>query len=296
MRTDQKLFLLKCNLSIFLVILWILGGAVFGVLLWLRMYRWTREYLDLDVISFGHFSLLVYMAQADVSLIILFSLCGLIGGIRTVKCALVVYLIALLLAFGLTVAGSVYGFLFRFELRADVKNNDVLRNIVLRNYTSDSAGGEEMLHVDMIQSEFQCCGGDDAEDYAKSNWFFEDKAGRKGKAPASCCKEYILNDKNPDILCPFWTAEDSDERNADLHGQGCTAALLKFFDIAILVVAGVAIALGVFQLICLVVVIILIHVLNNLYVPQPDDIVYDMARNQEKSPYPSRGDYKEYYT
>ena len=49
------------------------------------------------------------------------------------------------------------------------------------------------------------------------------------------------------------------------------------------------------QLICIVVVSILIHVLNNLYVPQPDDIVYDMARNQEKSPYPSRGDYRDYY-
>ena len=49
------------------------------------------------------------------------------------------------------------------------------------------------------------------------------------------------------------------------------------------------------QLICIIVVSILIHVLNNLYVPQPDDIVYDMARNQEKSPYPSRGDYRDYY-
>ncbi|KAL8560095.1 hypothetical protein ACOMHN_041564 [Nucella lapillus] len=295
MRTDQKLFLLKCTLSIFLVILWILGGAVFGVLLWVRMYRWTKEYLDLEVTSLGHFNLLVYMAQVDVSLVLLFSLCGLIGGLRTIKCALVMYLIALLLALGLTVGGAVYGFLYRQELRDSMQQSDVLRNIIVLNYTSQHPG-EENRHVDLLQSEFQCCGGEDAEEYLTSSWHSEDAAARMDMAPASCCRDYFLTDKDPGQLCPIWALDGSRQRNANIYTQGCTETLVRFFDFVILVVAGVAIALGVFQLICLLVVIILVHVLNTLYVPQPDDIVYDMARNQEKSPYPSRGDYKEYYT
>ncbi len=49
------------------------------------------------------------------------------------------------------------------------------------------------------------------------------------------------------------------------------------------------------QIVTLVLISCLLKVLNSLYVPQPEEIVYDMAHNQEKSPYPSRGDYRDYY-
>lgn len=67
----------------------ILGSAVFGVLLWLRLDFWTNEYLELDK-SFDRYLILIYVSLVDGALIVLFSIFGLIGGLRTVKWSLVV--------------------------------------------------------------------------------------------------------------------------------------------------------------------------------------------------------------
>ena len=74
-----------------------LGSAVFGVLLWLRLDFWTNEYLELDK-SLDRYLILIYVSLVDGALILIFSLFGLIGGLRTVKWALVVVrLLALVL-------------------------------------------------------------------------------------------------------------------------------------------------------------------------------------------------------
>lgn len=262
------------------------------MLLWLRLDFWTNEYLDLDK-SLDRYLILIYVAMVNGALILLFSIFGLVGGLRTVKWALIVYLTAVCLAFGLTVAGSVYGFVYREELRDTVGKNNLVRDIVTGRYNGEP--NHKMTRVvDIMQKELECCGGDGPRDYDLSNW---QKAlpERTKKAPWSCCVdsqrfESMGYDCNIYLLQPGET-----ELNPDIHQTGCKVALVDFYENYIIVVISIAIATGVIQLVCILITSILIHVLNNLYVPQPDDIVYDMARNQEKSPYPSRGDYRDYY-
>lgn len=62
---------------------------MFGVLLWLRLDFWTNEYLELDK-SLDRYLILIYVSLVDGALILIFSLFGLIGGLRTVKWSLVV--------------------------------------------------------------------------------------------------------------------------------------------------------------------------------------------------------------
>ena len=67
------------------------------MLLWLRLDFWTNEYLELDK-SLDRYLILIYVSLVDGALILIFSLFGLIGGLRTVKWALVVVrLLALVL-------------------------------------------------------------------------------------------------------------------------------------------------------------------------------------------------------
>nr|KAG5695422.1 hypothetical protein BaRGS_033547 [Batillaria attramentaria] len=217
----------------------LLGSAVFGVLLWLRLDFWTNEYLELDS-SLDRYLILIYVSLVDGALILIFSIFGLIGGLRTIKWALVV-------------------------LRDTVGNNDLIKEIVTQRYNGEPIN-KITRAVDIMQAELECCGGVGPTDYDLSNWQAA-MPERKDTAPWSCCKD-AQRYENMKYTCNIWELQSGEKGfNPEIHRT----------------------------LICILVVSILIHVLNNLYVPQPDDIVYDMARNQEKSPYPSRGDYRDYY-
>ncbi|KAL8565336.1 hypothetical protein ACOMHN_029031 [Nucella lapillus] len=305
MRTDQKLFWLKCFLSIFLILLWLLSTAVFAVLLWLRLDFWTNEYLDIDK-SLDRYLILVYVSMVDGAMLLALSAFGLLGGIKSFKWCLVIYLTTLCLAFGLTLAGSVYGFVYREELRNTVRKNDLIEKVVKNRYNGEDLNKITRV-MDIMQSELRCCGGDNPLDYTDSNWYRADPQSREYMTPLSCCTDYhryegssssSSSSSGGQNYCPIWKPfQPGQEKNynGNIHREGCRTALVSFLEKYILVVIGIVIAAGVLQLVCIVLVSILIHILNNLYVPQPDDIVYDMARNQEKSPYPSRGDYRDYY-
>lgn len=293
MRTDQKLFCLKCILTIFLVILWILGSAIFGLLLWLRLDFWTNEYIELDK-SLDRYMILIYVALVDGALILIFSIFGLVGGLRSIKWCLVLYLTALCLAFGLTAAGIVYGFVYREELRDTVGKGSLMNDIMIKRFNGE-ANNKITRAVNIMQAELSCCGGDGPMDFLQSNWYQSEPKSRGEMSPASCCKDYHRYE-NSNAMCPIYeqtgnpTLQDR-VYNKKINKEGCKTALFHFLEQYIVVVVGIAITVGIIQLVCVIIVSILIHFLNNLYIPQPDDIVYDMARNQEKSPYPSRGDY-----
>jgi hypothetical protein len=59
------------------------------VLLWLRLDFWTNEYRELDG-SLDRYLILIYVAMVDGGLILIFSIFGLVGGLRTVKWCLVI--------------------------------------------------------------------------------------------------------------------------------------------------------------------------------------------------------------
>ncbi|PVD33616.1 hypothetical protein C0Q70_04874 [Pomacea canaliculata] len=198
------------------------------------------------------------------------------------------------LAIVLTISGSVYGFVYREELQNTVGRSDLIKNVITQDYSSEPLR-KVTRAVNIMQSELQCCGGDDPRDYIDSNWAQSNHENSPIKyAPPSCCKDYLRYEKEM-TSCPIYVlnTDSSGEQNLNpgIYTEGCKTALSRFFEKYVIVVAGVVITIGILQLVCIIVTSILIHVLNNLYVPQPDDIVYDMARNQEKSPYPSRGDY-----
>lgn len=66
-----------------------LGSTIFGVLLWLRLDFWTNEYLELNN-ELNRYLILLYVSLVDGALILVFSLFGLVGGLKTIKWALVV--------------------------------------------------------------------------------------------------------------------------------------------------------------------------------------------------------------
>ncbi|XP_005113280.2 tetraspanin-36 [Aplysia californica] len=292
MRTDQKLFCLKVVLTIFLILLWLVGAAIFGVLLWLRLDFWTNEYLEIDS-SLERYLVLIYIALASGAVIVVFSILGLVGGCLRKKWLIVIYLAAICIAIVLTVSAVVYGIIYREELEETVVRDNLVKNIIQAKYVDDRTSRVRRA-IDIMQSELECCGGNSPNDYLESTWALEGERKTQGLVPASCCTDY-LRYNDPDQLCRIYLPDTSQTRSPDIWQRGCQDELKDFLDSYVVVVIAIGAVFFVLMLVCLIICSVYIHLLNSLYVPQPDDIVYDMAHNQEKSPYPSRGDYREYY-
>ncbi|XP_059156471.1 CD151 antigen-like [Physella acuta] len=294
MRTDQKLFCLKVVLTIFLCFLWLVGAAIFGIVLWFRLDFWTNEYIQIDI-GLDRYLILIYISLAAGAVIVAFSISGLIGGCLKKKLPLVVYLIGLVAAMGLTVGAVTYGVIYRDELERSLVRGDTLQKLIKTSYVQDYSKMVTRV-IDIMQSELECCGGNSPLDYLESSWLMQVSVNSPGTkvVPATCCKNYYRYQSSP-TNCQMYVAQSDRELSTDIWKDGCQIKLQAFLDRYIVVVIGIAAFFFVLQVICTSITSYLIHLLNSLYVPQPDDIVYDMAHNQEKSPYPSRGDYREYY-
>lgn len=68
----------------FLLCFQVIGAAVCGLLLWLRLDFWTDEYTNLSS-KLNHFLILIYISLVLSVIITVFSICGLIGGCLKVK-------------------------------------------------------------------------------------------------------------------------------------------------------------------------------------------------------------------
>lgn len=79
--TVSKIFILLLLLAcVFfpLPVLQLVGGAIFGIVLWLRLDFWTTEYLELDS-RLDTYLILLYIALAAGAVISGLSIIGLIG-------------------------------------------------------------------------------------------------------------------------------------------------------------------------------------------------------------------------
>ncbi|KAK3782300.1 hypothetical protein RRG08_039120 [Elysia crispata] len=181
--------------------------------------------------------------------------------------------------------------LVTLQLERTLVKNDLLQKVIQRKYIDDERN-QITRAIDIMQAELECCGGEGPLDYSTSVW--QTSSNKDVEVPASCCKRYLQH-KDRSRLCTMYVTDTDREKSEDTWQDGCKEKLQKFLDNYVIVIISIAAVYFLLQLICMIVTSIHIHLLNSLYVPQPDDIVYDMAHNQEKSPYPSRGDYRDYY-
>ncbi|BFZ05139.1 hypothetical protein BsWGS_08178 [Bradybaena similaris] len=283
MRTDQKLFCLKTALTIALCILWLVGGAIFGIVLWLRLDFWTKEYLELDK-ELEKYLILIYITLAAGALIAGLSILGLIGACLKRKWLLIPYLSVVVIAMLLTIAAFVYGAIYREELRETLVSKNLLTDIIRNKYTTDRTDRIVRV-VDIMQSELECCGGTSPMDYSESNWGkltnpkTVDNSGTSGgnvksvPVPASCCKNYLKYHDNSQ-RCDVYSQTKDYVKSEDIWQIGCNTNLQQFFDKYVIVVISIAAVFFVLQVICMILCSIVLHLLNCMYVTKPDDIVY----------------------
>ncbi|XP_062595800.1 tetraspanin-7-like [Saccostrea cucullata] len=285
------------------ILIWLIGGAIFGFSLWLLVDFFVNEYQAAsDDLKQSKYVIYVFVAAGG--FMVVYSLIGIIGAIKpNWKCLLIIYLICLVLSMLVLIGGTVWCYVYRYEIEIKLKNTFV--TIVPNNYGKNTVVTRAL---DFMQSELECCGGQGYTDYKGSDWSNNLQIGgnigytQDNYAPLSCCTYYDRNKETQDTsyqACPICLDQLSGQNplicssvNPQIWKTPCNEAVVKFFKDNLGIAAGVAIGVLACQLFGVILASVLLHLYNSRYTPYDannDDVVYEMARCQEKSPYPTRG-------
>lgn len=297
MNTSSKALCFRILVIILTAIIWIIGGVVLGFSIWLRLDFWINQYVGASD-ELQKYTIGVYIFIATGSLIILFGIVGVYGAARPDKWALVAYLIFLPLILMLMIGGGVYGYIYREEIEGTIRNSQILREMVQKKYGIDD---KVTNAFDYMQWELKCCGGTSYTDYLQSVWMLNDLhyQNRRDKAPLTCCQDYWKYKDAPGSefsYCSIYLIDPDTSGNilpSDLNGklfrQGCGDAIVEFFEENIGIIAAIGFSIVGLLFIDIIFVSLLLFYLRKSPAPNEDDVVYEMARTQEKSPYPARG-------
>uniref|UniRef100_A0A0L8HB60 Tetraspanin n=1 Tax=Octopus bimaculoides TaxID=37653 RepID=A0A0L8HB60_OCTBM len=234
-------------------LLQVLGAAIFGFCLWLRLDFWYDHNIGVNsVLKIYHIA--IYIAIAVGGLIIIFGIIGCVGAIASRLVLLVLF-------------------------QNTISEGNLFRGFIQTDYGNDQ--GKTRI-IDFVQWKLKCCGGQRYTDYLDSSWAHQDQ-NHIGQVPLSCCADYKSNEAS----------------NINNHGckadgnlsykKGCGRAIVNLVEKRLLLITGIVVAILGLQLFGFLFIVLLICYLRKPPPQQPDDVVYEMARTQEKAPYPTRG-------
>ncbi|KAL5007776.1 hypothetical protein ScPMuIL_016582 [Solemya velum] len=290
---------LRAWLIIVSCLLWIIGGAIFGFSLWLRLDFWVNQYVGAAAEELQKYAIALYIFIGIGGAIIIFVIIGIFGAARPAKWALITYQIFLSSVLIFMVVGVVLGLVHREEIEKTVQNSNLLREILRTQY---GINNRVTVAFNSMQAELHCCGAVDYRDYLQSSWINDppeprEAINRKNHAPLSCCADYYryvhaMDDSYK--YCAMYKIQNNQispdpEPNDNIHKIGCGEAVVQFFYRYIGYAVGIAMGVVLLQLLGLILCAMLLFYLSRQVPQQPDDVVYEMARCQEKSPYPTRG-------
>uniref|UniRef100_K1Q650 Tetraspanin n=1 Tax=Magallana gigas TaxID=29159 RepID=K1Q650_MAGGI len=260
------------------ILIWLIGGAIFGFSMWLLVDFFVNEY-QAATAELKESKYVIYVFVAASAFMVVYSLIGIFGAIKpSWKCLLVII---------------------------EIKLKQTFQTIVPNNYGKNTMVTRAL---DFMQSELECCGGQGYTDYKNSDWSnnlqINDVIGNTNNnvAPLSCCSFYDRNKDTQDSnyqTCQMCLDQPSGQNilvcsreNPYIWKKPCNEAVVEFFKTNLGIVAGVAIGVLTCQLFGIILTSVLLYLYNSRYTPYEannDDVVYEMARCQEKSPYPTRG-------
>jgi len=187
---------------------WLLGCAILGVGIWVRVDPQFQEYVKQG--NLEELYTAAYILIAVGVIIMLLGFLGCCGAIRESQCMLVTFFIFLFIIFIVLLAAGIWAVVNKDKFRDKV--NDFIKEKVKKYKEGDEMAKQLM---DNMQENLKCCGADGPSDYIVAL-----------KVPPKSCMSGTLTQ----------------------FTKGCTEALFKSISDNLLIVAGVAIGIGLVML------------------------------------------------
>jgi len=257
----------KWILGFFNFLIFVCGGIILGVGVWitvdkqsiLSLLRNSQKFTDsADAQNVGTTAVLEqlgYILIAVGAVIFLLGFLGCCGACQESKCMLATYAVFLTIFLLVEVGAGIYAAVAKKDF---VKDSKKLLLQSLQRYKGDDEKQDALsLSWNYVFANFKCCGVNNAEDLRESEWY-KNKPNKNG-IPKQCCKLKgdPSNFEPEDPTCPTLAPL------ASYPVQGCVKAIEDWANTHLNIVIGVAIGLGLVQLLAVIFACCLCSAINN---------------------------------
>lgn len=223
---------IKILLFVFNFIFFLGGVGLLGVGIYVHLN--IGDYVELSSVKYVTGSIIIMVVGAIIAVISFFGCCG---AIKENRCLLGTFFALMLLVFGLEVAGTVLGYVYRDQVKTELKKD--LDN-ALGQYREDGKDGVTKA-FDLLQEKEKCCGVNGYKDWQTTPF----TNGNHTIVPDSCCKEMKSG-------CGIKFSTDN------IYTEGCYKKTLKLLQDNLMIIGGIGIAVAVIQLLSMIFSMVLI--------------------------------------
>ncbi|XP_077994674.1 tetraspanin-4-like [Glandiceps talaboti] len=214
---------IKFTVFFFNLIFWILGIAILGIGIWIRVTKGDYATLTSSIPMASAANLIIAVGI----IVMIVGFVGCLGAWKENQCLLLTFFFLMLIIFIMEVAAGILGYVYRGQVETKVKS-DLMAE--LDNY--GKTGQEGLTSTwDRLQNEEKCCG---VENYM--DWWNTNPAWNNTQLPDSCCMEHSTG-------CGMGAADIT-----KFHTDGCAMKLEAVVGDNLYLIGGVAIAIAVIQL------------------------------------------------
>jgi len=207
------------------------GGLIF-VGAW--VYKEYQHYEELTEARYTLVPATIMMAVGVFFFVL--GLVGCVGAFKEQKCLLGLFFSLLLIIFVGLVAGAVLAYVYRSKIDTAVHKQLSEGVSTMYGNPNETTWTDE---IDFMQSELKCCGVNNYTDWKTSDWYTEYQNGTHFPYPNSCCENQKCNYK-------------SSNETTGVYPNGCHGYLKDQFLIHLGVIAGVAAAFALVQILGMV--------------------------------------------
>ncbi|XP_074638092.1 tetraspanin-4-like [Acropora palmata] len=223
----------KILMFVFNFIFFLGGIGLLGVGIYVHLK--IGDYVNLSSVKYVTGSILIISVGTVVAVIAFFGCCG---AMKENRCLLGTFFALMLLVFGVEVAGTSLGYVYRGQVSSHLEKD---LNNTLYQYGMEGQKGVTDAY-DLLQKEEKCCGVFNYTDWKKSNF----AKGNGTIVPDSCCKEKSEGCGN------------ISEGTSGIYTEGCFEKTLSLLRKNLLIIAAIGVAVAVVQLLSMIFAMVLI--------------------------------------
>lgn len=221
--------ILKILLFAFNLIFFLGGVGLLGVGIYVQLK--IGDYVELSSVKYVTGPIIIIAVGAVIAVIAFFGCCG---AIKESRCLLGTFFALMLLIFGLEVAGTALGFVYRAQISDELMKD---LNETLSQYgTPDKKGVTQAF--DLLQEKEKCCGVNGYTDWQRTPF----TGGNHTFVPDSCCKD----------VKPGCGVIPGGTDTSKVNTEGCYQKTLDLLRDNLIIICGIGVAVAVIQLLSMI--------------------------------------------
>lgn len=224
---------IKVLMIVFNFIFFLGGVGLLGVGIYVHLK--IGDYVELSTVKYVTGSIIIIIVGAVIAVIAFFGCCG---AMKESKCLLGTFFVLMLLVFGLEVAGTALGYVYRSQVKTELQKD--LNNTLSQYGEEDKKGVTDAYKL--LQEKEKCCGVNSYEDWQRTPF----TGGNHSFVPDSCCKVVTKGCGN------------ISKGTSNIYTEGCYEKTLKLLEDNLMIIGGIGVAVAVIQLLSMIFAMVLI--------------------------------------